>query len=49
MARVLLRECIDEKQVGSGGFVATYHPKDEDTAEYLDLKFVLHHADSYDD
>jgi len=49
MARVLLRECIAEKQVGSGGFVATYHPKDEDTAEYLDLKFVLHHTDSYDD
>jgi hypothetical protein len=49
MARVLLRECITEKQVGSGGFVATYHPKDRDTSEYLDLKFVLHHADSYDD
>jgi len=49
MARVLLRECIDDKQVGSGGFVATYHPKDELTSEYFDLKFVLHHADSYDD
>jgi len=49
MARVLLRECITEKQVGTGGFVATYYPKDELTSEYFDLKFVLHHADSYDD
>lgn len=49
MARHLLRECICEEQVSCGGFVATYHPKDKDTSEYLDLKFVLHHADSYDD
>jgi hypothetical protein len=48
-ARVLLRECIDDTQVSSGGFIATYHPKDEITSEYLDLKFVLDHADSYDD
>ena len=33
----------------SGGFVATYHPKDELTSEYFDLKFVLHHAYSSDD
>jgi hypothetical protein len=49
MARTLLRESFDETQVSSGGFVATYHPKDELTSEYFDLKFVLHHAYSYDD
>jgi hypothetical protein len=49
MARNLLRDCIAEKEVSSGGFVATYHPKDKDDPEYFDLKFVLHHADSYDD
>jgi hypothetical protein len=49
MARTLLRESFNETQVSSGGFVATYHPKDELTSEYFDLKFVLHHADSYDD
>jgi hypothetical protein len=49
MARHLLRESVADKQVGSGGFVATYHPKSKDTSEYFDLKFVLHHADSYDD
>jgi hypothetical protein len=49
MAGTLLRESFNETQVSSGGFVATYHPKDELTSEYFDLKFVLHHADSYDD
>jgi hypothetical protein len=49
MARVLLRKSVTDKQVGSGGLVATYHPKDKDEPEYFDLKFVLHQADSYDD
>jgi hypothetical protein len=47
MARVLLRESVADKQVVSGGLVATYHPKDKEDPEYFDLKFVLHQADSY--
>jgi len=49
MARTLLRESIDKTEVSSGGFVATYHPKEELTSEYFYLKFVLYYADSYDD
>jgi hypothetical protein len=49
MARHLLRESINNKVVGSGGFEARYHPKVDDEPEYFVLKFILDHADSYDD
>ncbi len=49
MARHLLRESINEKVVGSGGFEAKYHPKVDSDSEYFELKFILCHEDSYDD
>jgi hypothetical protein len=49
MARHLLNESIKETVVGSGGFEAKYHPKDNSDTEYFELKFILCHEDSYDD
>ena len=49
MARHLLRESIKETCVGSGGFEARYHTKDNSDSEYFELKFILCHEDSYDD
>jgi len=49
MARHLLRESINSKVCASGGFEARYHPKVDRDSEYFELKFILHHADSYDD
>lgn len=49
MARFLLNESIKETCVGSGGFEAKYHPKDNSDSEYFELKFILCHEDSYDD
>lgn len=49
MARHLLRESLNETIVSSGGFEAKYHPKLNSDAEYFELKFILSHADSYDD
>ena len=49
MARHLLREAINHKVVGSGGFEAKYVPKVDNDPEYLHLKFILCEADSYDD
>ena len=48
-ARHLLRESINNKVCASGGFEARYHPKVDKDSEYFELKFILHHADSYDD
>ena len=41
MARRLLRESIKEKAISSGGFTATYYPKDKYGIEYFQLRFVL--------
>ena len=49
MARHLLNESIKETFVGSGGFEAKYHAKDNSDSEYFELKFILCHEDSYDD
>jgi hypothetical protein len=49
MACHLLRESINSKVCASGGFEARYHPKVDQDPEYFELKFILHHADSYDD
>jgi hypothetical protein len=49
MARHLLREAINSKVCASGGFEAKYHPKVDQDSEYFELKFILHHVDSYDD
>jgi hypothetical protein len=49
MARHLLEESIKETVVGSCGFEAKYHPKDNSDSEYFELKFILCHEDSYDD
>ena len=49
MARHLLRESIKETCVGSGGFEARYHTKNNSDSEYFELKFILCHEDSYDD
>jgi hypothetical protein len=49
MARHLLNESIKETVVGSGGFEAKYHSKDNSDSEYFELKFILCHEDSYDD
>ena len=46
MARHLLREAIKNKVVGSGGFVARYHPKVDDAPEYFSLQFMLTESDS---
>lgn len=46
MARHLLRESIKNKVVGSGGFVARYHPKVDDDPEYFSLQFMLTENDS---
>jgi hypothetical protein len=48
-ARYLLRESINHKVIGSGGFEATYTPKVDNDPEYFYLKFILCEADSYDD
>lgn len=49
MARHLLRESIKSKVCASGGLEARYHPKVDKDSEYFELKFILHHVDSYDD
>jgi hypothetical protein len=46
MARHLLRESINNKVVGSGGFHAHYYPKVDDDAEYFVLRFVLCESNS---
>lgn len=48
-ARHLLRESITHNVVGTGGFEAKYHPKVDNHPEFFELKFILHHVDSYDD
>lgn len=49
MALHLLREAINHKTTGSGGFEAKYYPKVADEPEYFSLKFVLCSYDTYDD
>ena len=49
MARHLLRESIKSGVCASGGLEAKYHPKVDQDPECFELKFILHHADSYDD
>jgi hypothetical protein len=46
MARVLLRESINDKCVGSGGFEARYYPKVDDEDEYFQLRFTLAESNS---
>jgi uncharacterized protein (UPF0128 family) len=46
MARVLLRESINNKCVGSGGFEARYYPKVDDEDEYFQLRFTLAESNS---
>jgi hypothetical protein len=46
MARILLREAINHKVVGSGGFEARYYPKVDAENEYFQLRFTLAESDS---
>jgi len=46
MARHLLREAINNKVVGSGGFEARYYPKVDDEDEYFQLRFTLAESNS---
>ena len=47
MARHLLREAINNKVVGSGGFEARYLPKVDDEDECFQLRFILSESDSH--
>jgi len=48
MARVLLRESIKDKSVGSGGFHAAYCPPGDSNPAYFSLSFVLCQANTFD-